>query len=312
MEKEDRIPLPRRRPAGSDGTAPTALATSAGAASDDGPAVGDAKPGQDEAGLGAGHGGLGSEDAGPGQGGAEDGPGSGSVLPRRVRGMSDGPRPPARVARPVMSASFLERVRAAAEAEQRLEQRAAEPAGPPAEPPSARPGSARRPPRFVRSRDWKSRNPDKKDRGGGHQPGPVPQARTAGEPSGQAVAPGDLWAARSDAVPVQDRTPPPDALGQAGAGGRAAGAEEPGSPSELPRRKAGASHRRSPERGRPGSGATSGSGTSGSGTSGSGTSGSGTSGSGTSGSGTSGGGEPGARRRGFDRAHPRDPGVPGG
>ena len=38
-------------------------------------------------------------------------------LPRRVRGMSDGPQPPARVARPALSQSLLERVRAAVQAD---------------------------------------------------------------------------------------------------------------------------------------------------------------------------------------------------
>jgi hypothetical protein len=38
-------------------------------------------------------------------------------LPRRVRGMSDGPRPPARVARPALSQALLERVRAAVQAD---------------------------------------------------------------------------------------------------------------------------------------------------------------------------------------------------
>ncbi|MGH3119834.1 MAG: hypothetical protein ACRDND_02205, partial [Streptosporangiaceae bacterium] len=86
--------------------------------------------------------------------------------------MSDGPRPPAQVARPALPASFLERVRAAAEAEQHLEERAQERAGQPAEQPAVRPGPPRRPPRFVRSRDWMARNTDKKDRGGGDHPGP--------------------------------------------------------------------------------------------------------------------------------------------
>ena len=45
-------------------------------------------------------------------------------LPRRVRGMGDRPRPPARVARPVLPESFLERVRAAAEAARREEAQA--------------------------------------------------------------------------------------------------------------------------------------------------------------------------------------------
>jgi hypothetical protein len=38
-------------------------------------------------------------------------------LPRRMRGMSDGPRPPARVARPELSQALLERVRAAVQAD---------------------------------------------------------------------------------------------------------------------------------------------------------------------------------------------------
>ena len=45
-------------------------------------------------------------------------------LPRRVRGTGDRPRPPARVARPVLPESFLERVRAAAEAARREEEQA--------------------------------------------------------------------------------------------------------------------------------------------------------------------------------------------
>ena len=127
MEKENRIPLPRRR-SGSDGP-PSALATSTQAPSDDGPAGSDARLGQDEEGktgngLGAEHGGMGSAEARPGLGGAGDRAAVASGLPRRVRGMSDGPRPPAQVARPALPASFLERVRAAAEAEQRLEERA--------------------------------------------------------------------------------------------------------------------------------------------------------------------------------------------
>ena len=136
MEKENRIPLPRRRP-GSDGPAPTAITTSAQDASDDGPAASDARLGQEEegrtgGGRAAGQGGMGSGEARPGLAGAGASPG----LPRRVRGMSDGPRPPAQVARPALPASFLERVRAAAEAEQRLEERAQEPAGsPPSRPP---------------------------------------------------------------------------------------------------------------------------------------------------------------------------------
>ena len=45
-------------------------------------------------------------------------------LPRRLRGTGDRPRPPARVARPVLPESFLERVRAAAEAARREEEQA--------------------------------------------------------------------------------------------------------------------------------------------------------------------------------------------
>ena len=95
--------------------------------------------------------------------------------------MSDGPRPPAQVARPVLPPSFLERVRAAAEAEQRLEQRAQEEIRQPAEPkpPAAPPAEPRRPPRFVRSRDWMARSGDKKERARGDQAEPGPQRGTA-------------------------------------------------------------------------------------------------------------------------------------
>ena len=44
-----------------------------------------------------------------------------NALPQRVRGTSDGPQPPARVARPVLSQSLLERVRAAIEADAEAE-----------------------------------------------------------------------------------------------------------------------------------------------------------------------------------------------
>ena len=44
-------------------------------------------------------------------------PGTSTSLPRRVRGTSDGPRPPAQVARPVLPPSLLERVRAAVQAD---------------------------------------------------------------------------------------------------------------------------------------------------------------------------------------------------
>ena len=260
MEKENRIPLPRRR-SGSDGPAPTALATSAQTASDDGAAGGDARPGQDGEGKtgngpDAGQGGMGSAAARPGLGGAGERAGASSGLPRRVRGMSDGPRPPAQVARPTLPASFLERVRAAAEAEQRLEERAQEHARQPAEPPAVQPGPSRRPARFVRSRDWMARNTDKKERAGGDQPEPGPRSGTAGDQAGTAgpaMASVDLWAARGSAEPDQARTPaasrvrgtdgasagPPGVAGPTGPAG-------PGAPPELPRRKPRVSHRRDP------------------------------------------------------------------
>ena len=346
MEKENRIPLPRRR-SGSDGPAPTALATSAQTASDDGAAGGDARPGQDEegktgSGPDAGHGGMGSAEARPGLGGAgervgassglprrvrgmSDGPrppaqvarralpasflervraayddggagsdarpgqdeegktgngpdagrggmgsaearpglggagervGASSGLPRRVRGMSDGPRPPAQVARPALPASFLERVRAAAEAEQRLEERAQEHARQPAEPAAAQPGPSRLPARFVRSRDWMARNTDKKERAGGDQPEPGPQNSTAGDQAGTArpaMASVDLWTARGGAEPDQARTPAASSvLGTDGASAAPpevadpTGPAGPGAPPALPRRKPRVSHRRDP------------------------------------------------------------------
>ena len=86
MEKENRIPLPRRR-SGSDGP-PSALATSTQTPSDDGPAGSDARLGQDEEGktgngLGAEHGGMGSAEARPGLGGTGDRAAVASGLPRR-------------------------------------------------------------------------------------------------------------------------------------------------------------------------------------------------------------------------------------
>ena len=45
------------------------------------------------------------------------GPEPSTALPQRVRGGNDGPRPPAHVARPALSAAFLERVRAAIQAD---------------------------------------------------------------------------------------------------------------------------------------------------------------------------------------------------
>jgi hypothetical protein len=220
MEKENRIPPSRRRPGGSDGPAPTALATQGESASDD-PAGGDAGSGQDEEGLaggrpGAKQGGLGPAEAVPGPRAPQGQRVASSPLPQRVRGMSDGPRPPAQVARPVLPPSFLERVRAAAEAEQRLEQRAQDEARHPTEPepPAARPAEPRRPPRFVRSRDWMARSGDKKERARGDQAGPGPQRGTAGD---------------------QLR---PTREGLAGGGNDAA---EPGPAAALPRRTAGAS-----------------------------------------------------------------------
>ena len=287
MEKENRIPLPRRRP-GSDGPAPRQLPRRRRTRPTMVPQL--ATPGSDrkrkdgpEAGRAAGQGGMGSGEARPGLAGAGASPG----LPRRVRGMSDGPRPPAQVARPALPASFLERVRAAAEAEQRLEERAQEPAGQPAEPPAARPGPPRRPPRFVRSRDWMGRNTDKKDRARGDQPGPGPQGRTAGDQAGTAgpaMASTDLWTPRGGAEPDQARRPNGSGVvGRDGAGAGAAGTAEPaspagaqpdspaggrpgspaelprrkpacaqpGPPAELPRRKPAASHRRDPAQAEP-------------------------------------------------------------
>jgi hypothetical protein len=254
MEKENRIPLPRRR-SGSDGPAPTGLATS-NDASDGGPAGNDTTLGQDEEGKtgkepGTGHGGMGSAEDGPGPDGARDRAGGSSELPRRVRGMTDGPRPPAQVARPALPASFLERVRAAAEAEQRLEEQTQERAGQPAEPPAAGPEAApRRPARFIRSRDWMARNEDKKERGAGDQPGPDRQAAAAAGQSGPAspaTPPIDLWTAREGAEP--DQPPASATLGARGTDGTSAGRPElvgPGAPPEQPRRKPRVSHRRDP------------------------------------------------------------------
>ena len=193
---------------------------------------------------------MGSAEARPGLGGTGDRAAVASGLPRRVRGMSDGPRPPAQVVRPALPASFLERVRAAAEAEQRLEERAQERDRPPAAPPAAAPGPPRRPARFVRSREWMARNTDKKERGGGDQPGPGPQGGAAGDQSGTArpaMAPIDLWTARRGAESDQAGTPAASAvLGTDGASAGLAGAAGPGAPPELPRRKPRVSHRRDP------------------------------------------------------------------
>ena len=187
MEKENGIPPSRRRPAGSDGPAPTALATQGESASDD-PAGDDTRTGQDEEELAGGRpaakrGGIAPAEVVPGPRAPQGRPVASPALPQRVRGMSDGPRPPAQVARPVLPPSFLERVRAAAEAEQRLEQRAQEEARQQAEPepPAARPAEPRRPSRFVRSRDWMARSGDKKERARADQAGPGPERGTAGD-----------------------------------------------------------------------------------------------------------------------------------
>ncbi len=75
-------------------------------------------------------GGQAGRDAVPEQRNAESAsPEAPAALPQRVRGASDGPQPPERVARPVLPASFLERVRAAAQAEAQAEaQRGEQPA----------------------------------------------------------------------------------------------------------------------------------------------------------------------------------------
>ncbi len=99
MEKGSRVPpLSQRAPKVTEGS--TALAESS---PEGGQAGRDAVPEQRNAGSAS--------------------PEAPAALPQRVRGASDGPQPPARVARPVLPASFLERVRAAAQAEaQRAEQ----------------------------------------------------------------------------------------------------------------------------------------------------------------------------------------------
>ena len=192
MEKEDCIPPSRRRAARSGRPGPTALATPDGSGSA-GPADGDARPGQYEALTegrpGERRDGMVPRTAAPGLAGTEAQPGEPPALPRRVRGMSDGPRPPVQVARPVLPPSFLERVRAAAEAEQLLEQHTQEQTEKPAE---ARPEAAmvrlpepRRPPRFVRSRDWMTRNADKnadkKGQSRVDQTGPEERRRAPGD-----------------------------------------------------------------------------------------------------------------------------------
>jgi hypothetical protein len=123
----------------------------------------------------------------------------------------------------VLPASFLERVRAAAEAERRMEQQAGEQAGPSPEsppeprpePPAARPEGPGRPPRFVRSRDWMARAGEKKDRGRGDQAGPAQPRPPAGDQPG----------------------PARDVMTKGGPG-----PAEPGPPPALPRRKMGTSH----------------------------------------------------------------------
>lgn len=76
-------------------------------------------------------------------------------LPRRVRGGSGGPHPPARVARPVLPESFLERVRTAAQAEAaKLEhEEPSSPDPPPNRPPASTESPAQAPSREAPSRD---------------------------------------------------------------------------------------------------------------------------------------------------------------
>src|ERR1017187_6996192 len=93
MEKGSRVPpLPRRAPKVTEGSTALAASSSEGAQ-----AGRDAVPEQ--------------------RNGQPASPEAPAALPQRVRGASDGPQPPARVGRPVLPASFLERVRAAAQAE---------------------------------------------------------------------------------------------------------------------------------------------------------------------------------------------------
>ena len=158
-----------------------------------------------------------------------------SGLPRRVRGMSDGPRPPAQVARPVLPPSFLERVRAAAEAEQRLEQGAEELPARGDQATRSAPGK-QQPPRLVRRRDWMARSGN--NEGPGH-PGPeqAGEGQTGTGQAGEArpaVAQGRNGAPRTGAGPADDRPrPAPRSRGEAG---------QPSAPPPLPHRQAGASN----------------------------------------------------------------------
>jgi hypothetical protein len=104
-------------------------------------------------------------------------------LPQRVRGEGERLRPPARVARPVLPESFLERVRAAAEAARREDWQA--PSGSPATVAPATTGSA-----FIA--------PPREPPAAG-SPGPDPQAPVFGAPVPEAPA---------AEAPVADTAPP--------------------------------------------------------------------------------------------------------
>ena len=174
---------------------------------DGSPADRDAGPGPEEPGLS--WGGPGAEDSSRGLG--EDRDPVGSALPQRVRGMSDGPRPPAQVARPVLPPSFLERVRAAAEAEQRLLERAQERADPPAQTSYGATRGTASPATFLSgaATGW----PGTRTRRTGPEAisrGRRPTREAAGDQSltdRQARVSSDLWTAHKGAEPGQAQTP---------------------------------------------------------------------------------------------------------
>jgi hypothetical protein len=95
-----------------------------------------------------------------------------------------------------------------------------------------------------------ARNADKKERGGGDEPGAGPQGGTAGGQSGTARPAGppiDLWTAHGGAEPDQPWTPAASSvLGTDGASAGPPEAVGPGAPPELPHRKPRVSHRRHP------------------------------------------------------------------
>jgi hypothetical protein len=95
-----------------------------------------------------------------------------------------------------------------------------------------------------------ARNADKKERGGGDEPGPGPQGGTAGGQSGTASPAGppiDLWTAHGGAETEQPWTPAASSvLGTDGASAGPPEAVGPGAPPELPHRKPRVSHRRHP------------------------------------------------------------------